>query len=139
MYNLLLSSNNYANSQQAAAAGGVLGGLLAFFAGMTLFYLAIMLIPLVIVITIQVIFGSITAYIAGEKGYSKAGFFWYGFFFFPIAVGVAILAQPKRSVYKGPSEEEQIAEYRAMYEAGTMTWTEYSQKKEDIERQKYYK
>ncbi len=139
MYNILLSSNNYANSQQAAAAGGVLGGIFAFFAGMTLLYIAMLLLPFVIILTIKIIFGCITANVAGEKGYSKAGFFWYGFFFFPIAVGVAILAQQKRAVYKGPSEEEQIAEYRAMYEAGTMTWTEFSQKKEDIERQKYYK
>ena len=139
VYNILLNAGNYSNAQQSTTAGGIAGAFGAFFAGLTLLYIVILLLPIVIALTIRIIYGFITSGIAGEKGYNKIGFFWYGFLFFPIAVGVAILAEPKPEAYKVPSEEQQIAKYREMYEAGTMSWTEFNEKKEEIERKKYFK
>ncbi len=104
------------------------------------------LIPILMilfVLTIKILLGVLTSSIAGKKGYNRFGFFWYGFFYFPIAVGVAILAPPLNNVVRGKSgkyqqNEDELAKYKEMYEAGTLSWTQYCQKKEEIERREYY-
>ena len=84
--------------------------------------------------------GILKATLAGEKGYNKFGFFWYGFFFFPIAVGVVILAPPlNNNQQRIEEEDDEMAEYEKMYEAGTLSYTELCRKKEELERRKFYK
>jgi len=138
MYQLILSSNSGQNA--ADAFGAFMASLFALFGGA---FLLGVVIPLFITIAILVGFGIITASIAGKKGYNRFGFFWYGFFFFPIAVGVAILATPinKGGYSRSGSveQEEELAKYEEMYEAGTISWTQFCQIKEEIYQRKYKK
>ncbi len=140
MYQLLLSNA----PQPTQNANSAVDALLAM-AGMS-FLLSILLpiLAFLFVLTIKILLGVLTQSIAGKKGYNRFGFFWYGFFFFPIAVGVAILAQPiNGSGAINPvtmkQDEDELAEYKEMYEAGTLSWTQFCQKKEEIERRNYYK
>ena len=99
---------------------------------------------ILIVLTIFILFGVLTQSIARKKGYNRFGFFWYGFFFFPIAVGVAILAPPLNGpgFIRKTSEEqdkEELENLSRMYETGTITWTQFCQKKEEILTREYYK
>ena len=112
-----------------------------FFAILGLPFITIILIIVLFfaAIALRVAFGILTATLAGEKGYNRFGFFLYGFFYFPIAVGVAILAQPINNISNTKQDYDEIAEYEKMYEAGTLTYTQLCQKKEEIERRKYYK
>ncbi len=138
MYQLVLTSNSAQNSLYAIET--FMTSLLAIFGG---FMIIAIVVPIVITIAVQVGFGIITMSIAGKKGYNKLGFFWYGYFFFPIAVGVAILAPPiyksGNSVAYTVQDEDELAKYEEMYEAGTMSWTQFCQKKEEIAQRKYRK
>lgn len=139
MYQLILTSNSTQSAEEAFAA--FMTSLLALFGGA---FIIGFVIPLIIVLAILISFGIITATIAGEKGYNKFGFFWYGFFFFPIAVGVAILAPPiNRGGYArkttAEQDKEELAKYAEMYEAGTISWTQFCQKKEEILQREYRK
>ena len=132
MYQLLLSNA----PQTTQNANSAVDALLAM-AGMS-FLLSILLpiLAFLFVLTVKILLGVLTQSIAGKKGYSRFGFFWYGFFFFPIAVGVAILAPPKpREGYSRQSsaeqDKEELAKYAEMYEAGTLSWTQFCQKKEE--------
>ncbi len=135
MYQLILNSN----SAQSAID--------SFFAMLGLSFLLSILIPILMVLfilTIMILLGVLTQSIAGKKGYNRFGFFWYGFFFFPIAVGVAILAPPlnKGGYIQQTSAErdkEELARYAEMYEAGTISWTQFCQKKEEILQREYRK
>ncbi len=135
MYQLLLT-----NVPQTASNGQSLVDSFIAMLGMSL--LISILIPLMIFLfffIILTLLGILTQSIAGKKGYNRFGFFWYGFFFFPIAVGVAILAPPLNDdVSKANKDEEELAEYEKMYEAGTLSYTQLCQKKEEIQRRKYY-
>ena len=140
----ILLSNAPQTTQTAQNAQNAID---TFFTMLGMSFLLSILIPIltvIFVLTIKILLGVLTQSIAGKKGYNRFGFFWYGFFFFPIAVGVAILAQPLDGSITGKNntsqqEEEELAAYKEMYEAGTLTWTQYCQKKEEIERRKYYK
>ena len=135
MYQLILNSNS---SQSAVDS---------FFAMLGLSFLLSIIIPILMVLfflTILILLGVLTQSIAGKKGYNRFGFFWYGFFFFPIAVGVAILAPPldKGGYIQYTSAErdkEELARYEEMYEAGTISWTQLCQKKEEILQREYRK
>ena len=136
MYQLILTSN-----ATQSAGETFLKSFFALFGGA---FLLGFVIPLLIAAAILSSFGIITATIAGEKGYNKFGFFWYGFFFFPIAVGVAILAPPiNKEGYAGKTtaeqDKEELAKYAEMYEAGTISWTQFCQKKEEILQREYRK
>ncbi len=135
MYQLLLT-----NVPQTASNGQSLVDSFIAMLGMSL--LISILIPLMIFLfffIILTLLGILTQSIAGKKGYNRFGFFWYGFFFFPIAVGVAILAPPLNDdVSEANKDEEELAEYEKMYEAGTLSYTQLCQKKEEIQRRKYY-
>ncbi|MCR5848524.1 MAG: hypothetical protein K6G75_10460 [Lachnospiraceae bacterium] len=53
------------------------------------------------------------------------------------------MAPPLNNVVRGKSgkyqqNEDELAKYKEMYEAGTLSWTQYCQKKEEIERREYY-
>ncbi len=139
MYNLLLSNTPQAAQNAQSAVD-------AFLAMIGMSFLLSILLPILaflFVLTVKILLGVLTQSIAGKKGYNRFGFFWYGFFFFPIAVGVAILAQPINGSGAVNSltqrDEDELAEYKEMYEAGTLSWTQYCQKKEEIERRKYYR
>lgn len=139
MYNLLLSTTPQAAQNAQSAVD-------AFLAMIGMSFLLSILLPILaflFVLTVKILLGVLTQSIAGKKGYNRFGFFWYGFFFFPIAVGVAILAQPINGSGAVNSltqrDEDELAEYKEMYEAGTLSWTQYCQKKEEIERRKYYR
>ncbi len=133
MYQLILNSN----SAQSAVD--------SFFAMLGLSFILSIIIPILMVLfilTIMILLGVLTQSIAGKKGYNRFGFFWYGFFFFPIAVGVAILAPPldKNGYVQQTSAEqnkEELARYEEMYEAGTLSWTQFCQKKEEILQREY--
>ena len=135
MYQIILNSN----SAQSAVD--------AFLAMLGLSFVLSILIPIlfvVFVLTILILLGVLTQSIAGEKGYNRFGFFWYGFFFFPIAVGVAILAPPlNKGGYtrqtSAEQDKEELARYAEMYEAGTLSWTQFCQKKEEILQREYRK
>lgn len=135
MYQLLLT-----NAPQTSSNGQSLVDSFIAMLGMSL--LISILIPVMIFLfffIILTLLGILTQSIAGKKGYNRFGFFWYGFFFFPIAVGVAILAPPLNDdVSKANKDEEELAEYEKMYEAGTLSYTQLCQKKEEIQRRKYY-
>ena len=60
VYNILLNAGNYSNAQQSTTAGGIAGAFGAFFAGLTLLYIVILLLPIVIALTIRIIYGFIT-------------------------------------------------------------------------------
>ncbi len=128
MYQLILNSN----SAQSAVD--------AFLAMIGLSFVLSILIPILaflFALTILILLGVLTQSIAGKKGYNRFGFFWYGFFFFPIAVGVAILAPPLDKVgysrrTSAEQDKEELAKYEEMYEAGTISWTQLCQKKEEI-------
>ena len=140
MYQLLLSNA----PQSSQGAQSVVD---AFMAMLGLSFLLSILLPILIILfflTILILLGMLTQSIAGKKGYNRFGFFWYGFFFFPIAVGVAILAPPKpREGYSRQSsaeqDKEELAKYAEMYEAGTLSWTQFCQKKEEILQREYRK
>ena len=110
-------------------------------------FLLSIIIPIIGVLfslTILILLGVLTQSIAGKKGYNRFGFFWYGFFFFPIAVGVAILAPPKQGAgytrqTSAEQNKEELAKYTEMYEAGTISWTQFCQKKEEIFQREYRK
>ena len=135
MYQLILSSN----SAQSAVD--------AFLAMIGLSFVLSILIPILaflFTLTILILLGVLTQSIAGKKGYNRFGFFWYGFFFFPIAVGVAILAPPLNKIgyiqqTSAERDKEELARYAEMYEAGTISWTQFCQKKEEILQREYRK
>lgn len=139
MYQLILSSSSAQSTVDAIDAFFtrlmvVLGG----------FYILAFIIPIGIALAIRVSLGLLSSILAGEKGYNKFGFFWYGFFYFPFAVGVAILAPPlNNSQDSKPSstelDKEELARYEEMYEAGTLSWTQFCQKKEEILQRGYRK
>jgi hypothetical protein len=140
MYNLLLSNTPQAAQNAQSAVD-------AFLAMIGMSFLLSILLPILaflFVLTVKILLGVLTQSIAGKKGYNRFGFFWYGFFFFPIAVGVAILAPPLNKsglarTTASQQDEDELAKYKEMYEAGTLSWTQYCQKKEEIERRAYYK
>ena len=133
MYQLILNSN----SAQSAVD--------AFLAMLGLSFVLSILIPILVFLfflTILILLGVLTQSIAGKKGYNRFGFFWYGFFFFPIAVGVAILAPPlEKGGYTQQTSAErdkaELAKYAEMYEAGTISWTQFCQIKEEILQREY--
>ena len=135
MYQLILNSN----SAQSAVD--------AFLAMIGLSFALSILIPILVFLfflTILILLGVLTQSIAGKKGYNRFGFFWYGFFFFPIAVGVAILAPPlEKGGYTQQTSAErdkaELARYAEMYEAGTISWTQFCQIKEEILQREYRK
>lgn len=135
MYQLLLT-----NAPQTASNGqSVVDSILAMLGMSLLISILIPLMFFLFFVIILTLLGILTQSIAGKKGYNRFGFFWYGFFFFPIAVGVAILAPPLNNDFsKANNDEEEIAEYEKMYEAGTLSYTQLCQKKEEIQRRKYY-
>ncbi len=139
MYQLLLS-NAHQNTQSVQSTVD------AFFTMLGMSVVLTFLLPIltfIFVLIIKILLGVLTQSIAGKKGYNRFGFFWYGFFFFPIAVGVAILAPPLNSTIAAktmiPKEDNELDKYTAMYNAGTISWTQYCQKKEEIETKQYYK
>ena len=135
MYQIILNSN----SAQSAVD--------ALFAMIGMSFLLSIILPILaflFVLTIKILFGVLTQSIAGKKGHNRFGFFWYGFFFFPIAVGVAILAPPLGNggyIQQTSAErnKEELAKYEEMYEAGTLSWTQFCQKKEEILQREYRK
>lgn len=133
---LLLTASN--NSMSSGNGYELIEGMLKFVTGLSVLSIIIALLMPVIMLIILTVLGFITSDIAGKKGYNRFGFFLYGFFFFPIAVGVAILA-PAKVDDKAISDAEEIAKYEEMYKAGTITHTQLSQKKEEIELRKYRK
>lgn len=150
MYQLLLNAPQTSQSTQnaidalVALFATMFTSLAAMLGGVLIVSILIPIIFIIGMILVMISLGLLTSSIAGKKGYNKIGFFWYGFFFFPIAVGVAILAQPingSSSVKAKTSQqdEDQLAKYKEMYEAGTLSWTQYCQKKEEFERKAYYK
>lgn len=140
MYNLLLSNTPQAAQNAQSAVD-------AFLAMIGMSFLLSILLPILaflFVLTVKILLGVLTQSIAGKKGYNRFGFFWYGFFFFPIAVGVAILAPPlngPESIRKTSAEQdkEELENLSKMYEAGTISWTQFCQKKEEILRREYYR
>lgn len=125
----------------SSGIGGFFGVLSAILSGLTLLYVGVALSLPIIALIIKILLGNLTAKIAGGKGYNKVGFFWYGFFFFPIAVGVAILAHPisRNNAVICKDDEDEMTQYEKMYEAGTLSYTQLCEKKEELERRKYYK
>lgn len=120
--------------------GDYMEQLLLAFLGLPIFAIIIVIVAFFAAIALRAALGILTATLAGEKGYNRFGFFCYGFFYFPFAIGVVILAQPiNKDASKTKQDDEEIAEYEKMYEAGTLTYTQLCQKKEEIERRKYYK
>ena len=105
MYQLILNSNS------------AQGAVDSFFAMLGLSFILSIIIPILMVLfilTIMILLGVLTQSIARKKGYNRFGFFWYGFFFFPIAVGVAILAQPldKAGYSRRTSAEQDKEEFK---------------------------
>ena len=85
--------------------------------GMDLFSVSLLIIVLLLAI--------IPARIAKGKGYSFGGFYAFGAFFFPIALIVSLLMNPKHTA-------NDLLAYKQLLDQGAITKAEFEQKKHDI-------
>lgn len=82
---------------------------------------------LIILLHIAICF--VIANIAAKKGLSKFGFWIFGFFALPIALPAVLLWKNENPVNKAASSEDELNEYKDLYETGVITQAEYEAKK----------
>lgn len=120
---------------------GFFTGILTILGSFTILMVLFTVVLPILIIILKLTLPIITAVHAKRKGYSPVGFYLYGLLSFVIAMGVIILAQPKvkeEEVAK-ISEEDEIAEIKSYYEAGSISYTEMCQRIDKIKMRKYRK
>lgn len=119
---------------------GFFTGILTILGSFTILMVLFTVVLPILIIMLKLTLPIITA-VHAKRRYSPVGFYLYGLLSFVIAMGVIILAQPKvkeEEVAK-ISEEDEIAEIKSYYEAGSISYTEMCQRIDEIKMCKYRK
>ncbi|MBR0403791.1 MAG: SHOCT domain-containing protein [Eggerthellaceae bacterium] len=81
----------------------------------------------VFVLILSLLLAVIPARIAKGKGYSFGGFYVFGFFFFIIALIVALVMKDKNE-----SKPDQLLQYKKLLDEGVITQEEFDKKKSEL-------